>query len=293
MLLKDFEPSPAVRGLVQCYRIADLDFTGIDTVPVKVYPPKPENCLHFILEGHYQIAYPDSGSATYCKAVFVGQHQRPFYRLTGQRLRSFQIVFEPGGVFQLLRIPAQELCEQHIDADLIFSGTVHHVTEQLQASQTPDELIAIAEEYVASLLRKARQNDLIYNTLISLIRKQPAQKVDALANQTSLSIRQFERVFLHRTGMNPKTYLRLVRFHQAYNTRNRFPQLDWLSIALTCNYHDYQHLVRDYKAFTGMGPNDFHSLEKHSPECLLGLANDLYKSRDPQLFSGNKQGYAY
>lgn len=278
---------------MQCYRIAELDFKGMDAVPVKVYPPKPENCLHFILEGHYEITYPDSGSATYRKAVFVGQHQQTFLRLTSKRLRSFQIVFEPGAVFQLTGIPAQKLYGQHVDAELIFSGGVHRVAAQLQDFQTPAELIAIADEYVACLLRKARCNYLTYAALIAHIRNQPAQKVDTLANQASLSLRQFERVFLHRVGINPKTYLRLARFHQAYNTRNRFPQLDWLSIALICGYYDYQHLVRDYKTFTGISSNDFHALEKHSPECLLGLSADLYRSRDPQLFSANQQGYAY
>jgi hypothetical protein len=52
-----------------------------------------------------------------------------------------------------------------------------------------------------------------------------------------------------------------------------------LRIALECGYFDYQHLVKDYAAFTKHTPNDFHLLESHSPERRLGLADGVYKSR--------------
>jgi AraC-like DNA-binding protein len=84
---------------------------------------------------------------------------------------------------------------------------------------------------------------------------------------------------MERVGTNPKTYLRIVRFNKAYNIRNRYPGLDWLRIAMECDYHDYQHLVRDYIEFTGLRPREFHALERQSPECILGLAEEIYKSR--------------
>jgi AraC-like DNA-binding protein len=52
--------------------------------------------------------------------------------------------------------------------------------------------------------------------------------------------------------------------------------MDWLRIALECNYHDYQHLVRDYKDFTGYGPNAFHEIESKAPERSFGLSEQYY-----------------
>jgi AraC-like DNA-binding protein len=52
--------------------------------------------------------------------------------------------------------------------------------------------------------------------------------------------------------------------------KNRSPQKDWLSIALHCGYYDYQHLVKDYKEFTGYTPAQFFAIDNQAPERMLG-----------------------
>jgi transcriptional regulator GlxA family with amidase domain len=54
--------------------------------------------------------------------------------------------------------------------------------------------------------------------------------------------------------------------------KNRFPKKDWLSIAIECGYHDYQHLVKDYKEFTGLSPAQFTELDTKGPDSILGVA---------------------
>lgn len=55
--------------------------------------------------------------------------------------------------------------------------------------------------------------------------------------------------------------------------------MDWLRIAIECDYFDYQHLVKDYIGFTGITPNEFHVLESKSPERILGLSDEVYHTR--------------
>jgi AraC-like DNA-binding protein len=54
--------------------------------------------------------------------------------------------------------------------------------------------------------------------------------------------------------------------------KNRYPDKDWLSIAIHCGYYDYQHLVKDYKEFTGYTPPQFFSIDNGSPERAFGDA---------------------
>jgi transcriptional regulator GlxA family with amidase domain len=49
------------------------------------------------------------------------------------------------------------------------------------------------------------------------------------------------------------------------------PKLDWLAIALACGYHDYQHLVRDYRDFAAATPKSFFHEESKAPGRVLGL----------------------
>jgi len=55
--------------------------------------------------------------------------------------------------------------------------------------------------------------------------------------------------------------------------------MDWLRIAIECDYFDYQHLVKEYKDFTRLTPNELHLLELNSPENKLGLTDELYQGR--------------
>ena len=42
--------------------------------------------------------------------------------------------------------------------------------------------------------------------------------------------------------------------------------------AIRCGYHDYQHLVKDYKEFTGYTPPQFFAIDNGSPERVFGDA---------------------
>jgi AraC-like DNA-binding protein len=70
--------------------------------------------------------------------------------------------------------------------------------------------------------------------------------------------------------MAPKQFLQMARFDRAFRMKNRFPQKDWLSVALHCGYYDYQHLVKDYKEFTGYTPPQFFAIDNAAPERSLG-----------------------
>jgi transcriptional regulator GlxA family with amidase domain len=95
--------------------------------------------------------------------------------------------------------------------------------------------------------------------------------LDWLANQACLSPRQFERKSNHYIGVSPKLFAKIARFNQSYNMRLKNPHEDWLSIAVGSGYHDYQHLVRDYKEFANASPNILFAEENKAPERILGL----------------------
>jgi transcriptional regulator GlxA family with amidase domain len=72
-------------------------------------------------------------------------------------------------------------------------------------------------------------------------------------------------------------YARIIRFDRAFRLKNSRPELDWLRIAVECDYHDYQHLAKDYKDFTSLSPNAFHEIENNAPERYFGLSEGYYE----------------
>jgi transcriptional regulator GlxA family with amidase domain len=92
-----------------------------------------------------------------------------------------------------------------------------------------------------------------------------------MASLACLSISQFERRFIQQTGITPKFYTRINRFYQAYQIKEKNPKNDWLSIALETGYHDYQHLVKDFKQFSDTTPHSLLKAQASSPERILGI----------------------
>jgi AraC-like DNA-binding protein len=141
-------------------------------------------------------------------------------------------------------------------------------------------MILIADKFVADLINHALKDVHPLDSVSKVMMLRHGNiSLDWLAKESCLCIKQFKRKFNERAGVNPKTYERIIRFNKAFNIKNAYPTRDWLRIAIDCDYFDYQHLVKDYKHFTGLTPNEFHMLESNSPEHRLGLTDELYQSR--------------
>jgi AraC-like DNA-binding protein len=87
------------------------------------------------------------------------------------------------------------------------------------------------------------------------------------------------RNFIQTTGLLTALGMLPTAALQAFREKNLRSKRDWQSIAFDCNYYDYQHLVRDYQAFTGLKPTDFHLLESRAPERSFGLAEHYYETQ--------------
>lgn len=281
MILKDYLPTAAVREFVYCYRIVHLEFDKSAECPFKVYPPKPEGCLLFYLWDREEIEVAGGKKKDYqLPVVLIGQQTSIMKRYTGKNFLNFQIVFQPTALFRLTGITASEITNNCIDAELVFPKEIHFVYEELKHASTYDKMLPIADRFVSNLIKKTRKDNHLLDSVSKLMIQHDGNiSVDWLAKESCLCVKQFKRKFNERTGVNPKTYARIIRLNKAFNTKNAHPGWDWLKIAIECNYFDYQHLVKDYYNLTGFNPKELHILEHNSPESRLGLTDELYKNR--------------
>ncbi len=280
MILKDFLPNEALREFIQCYRICHFEFDKADNVPVKASAPKPENILHFFLRDFWAVQRPGEEKYIHPPMVLIGQRTTLINQLTGNSFINVHIVFQPTAVFRLTGIPAHELTDQHLDASLIFPKDIQFILEELQHSKGYSEMLAIIERFSFELVRRSRKDKLPLDAVSSqMIQKGGNASLDKLADAACLCTKQFKRNFQESVGVNPKTYGKIIRFNRAYNLKNAYPHKDWLGIAIECGYYDYQHLVKDYKEFTGLTPPEYYLLESRAPERILGLTDVIYRAR--------------
>lgn len=94
-------------------------------------------------------------------------------------------------------------------------------------------------------------------TLDALARHPQVQRVDALAAASGLSSRRLGTLFREQVGVGTKQYSRLLRFRAVVASVERQRHVEWTRVALDCGFHDQSHLVREFRAFSGMSPGAY------------------------------------
>jgi AraC-like DNA-binding protein len=252
-----------------------LKFKDVLSAPTKPYPPRPEHCLSFYPRDTEIINYPDQEEKIgKMRSALIGQHNVVTNRCVGLDFLVLQVVFQPSALYLLTGIPSYELNNQYIDAEAVFSNEIKNVNARLNSTESYEEMIAIVETFLCYLVSKKKKDFHSVDKVSKLILQSPKMiSLDWLAKESGLSTKQFERKFVERIGINPKYYSKIVRFANAFRLKNMQPHLDWLSIAIVCEYYDYQHLVKDYKEFTCQTPTQFHLLDLQAPERTFGKAD--------------------
>jgi len=90
-----------------------------------------------------------------------------------------------------------------------------------------------------------------------------------LAETACLSPKQFTRVFSQYVGMNPKSYLRLLRFHKALQELHRSSSHELLTeVAWRSGYYDLAHMTNDFRQLCGHTPSEIQEMGVHLTETF-------------------------
>ena len=275
MVLSEFAPGPAMANFVRAYRVVQFEFKGITNLPFKPYPPRPEHCLSFYPRDTETVEYVNSGKKiTNLKTVLMGQQDEVTNRYVGRDFLVFQVVFRPGALYRLTGIPSWELNNSYFDAETVFSKDIKEVNDKLNDAIGFREMVAVVEYFLLKQVNRSVKEFHRLDEVSNIILQSTDNiSIEWLAKESCLSLRQYERKFKERMGISPRYFNKIVRFENAFRLKNKSPQLDWLSIAIQCGYHDYQHLVKDYKAFTNQSPTGFHLLDNAAPERKFGVSD--------------------
>ncbi|MDQ6758084.1 MAG: AraC family transcriptional regulator [Bacteroidota bacterium] len=273
ILLKDILPSPVLKEYVWKYQVFRFLFDKNIIPPAKFHAPRPEHCITFYVRDSQKFSeYNSSSVLTYPQCVINGMYTIPIYRYGGNDFFAIKVVLQPTALYHLIRTPLPGLTNYFIDAEDVWGNEIQLVCDQLNTMKDLTQIIKLIESFFEGLIKNlSKAPHPIDKVSHHILNEESNASLEWLARQSCLSVRQFIRKFEERIGISAKTYTRIIRFDKAYRMKNSQPHLDWLYIALACNYHDYQHLVKDFKEFTNLTPPAFYELEKTSPERSFGL----------------------
>ncbi|QHV95695.1 helix-turn-helix domain-containing protein [Spirosoma endbachense] len=278
MICKRIKPASFVGNYVKEYLLLHMAFDPTVAAPVKAYPTNPEEGITFQILGNLFAESPElkSGNKPAKTYVFGQPDSRQNFHLPHE-FKMVHVRFQPGGLFHLARIPMNELVHQQIDAEVIFGSAIKEVNDRLANAPDYESIPPILDTFFARKIAQIKHTSRPIDQIGRLILANPQRfNLAWVADQACLSVRQFENLFVRQIGITPKYYARICRFYQAYELKEFYPDLDWLSVAIQTGYTDYQHLVKDFKQFAGTAPNALIRESNQNPERRLKIADTFH-----------------
>jgi AraC-like DNA-binding protein len=274
MIYKIIQPSPHLQSFIKDYLLLHFTFDAKIPVPVKPFPANTLQCLVFYVKGFVTAYDPNSGISIVFPQIAINGSitSRLDFRVSPDYL-LLSVGFHPGALSKFLRLPLTEFVDERVDAEAILNPEIHAVQERMANATSYENIVQIAEEYLWKRIRKLKIDDHPIDKVARFISDNPsAVTIEQMASNACLSISQFERRFIQLTGITPKFFVRINRFYKAYQLKDQNPNMDWLRIAVETGYHDYQHLVKDFKQFSNVTPHSLLVAQAQSPERILGIA---------------------
>ncbi|QDU10377.1 helix-turn-helix domain-containing protein [Gimesia aquarii] len=204
----------------------------------------------------------DTTGRCFSKAVVSGAYSHHFALDTSESSPTVGVHFRPGGASLILGVPLSELMDQHCGLEELWGRQAVEIWERLMEAPSTTSRFSVLEQF---LLDRLTQPPHDYPAIMSAIQQFSASSAMVGVREVSDSMgypaKRFIRLFHDYAGLTPKLFGRIQRFQSVLDQIVAGKTLKWTSIALDCGYYDQSHLIRDFRAFSGVTPEEYQPIE--------------------------------
>ncbi|MBM2614364.1 AraC family transcriptional regulator [Actinoplanes sp. LDG1-06] len=173
--------------------------------------------------------------------------------------RVFGVRFRPGGFRPFLGAPVSTITGRYVPVETVFGdGLAEQILEAddqaavrvmdaLLTDRAPDRPSPAAELAAAVVARAAEDTGIT--------------RVDDLAREFSVGVRQLQRLCGDYVGVSPKWVIRRARLHEASDRIQAGTPVDLGALAADLGYSDQAHLTRDFTAMVGVPPASYRKAQ--------------------------------
>jgi AraC-like DNA-binding protein len=196
---------------------------------------------------------------SYCGSLFVGAHSEYMVIDTACQAAVLGIQFKPGGAFPFLNMPAGELHDLHVPLETLWKADGASLRARLLEAPTAEEKFRILERCLLAQAKSSLEPNRMLGFALGEFRRN--RTVSEVTSQIGLTPKRFIDIFRREVGLTPKVYSRIHRFQEVLRYIRAGKQLAWADTAVSCGYFDQAHFVHDFKAFSGITPTDYVTLQ--------------------------------
>lgn len=212
----------------------------------------PDGCIDIIFTFNGENG---SGKSQHRNPELVGTITTCLVLRYTEKVDMLGIRFKPAAIRAFTRMPLNEITNENVElllADTLFGK---YAFEALHEKNSAQDKISYINDYLIYSLKSALDLDMrIIFAVNSINRYRGSIDISRLAEDVCLSQRQLERRFKSEVGISPKTFSRIVKFKNAVELLQSQPKQDLYSAASATGYYDYSHLIKEFKALSGLSP---------------------------------------
>ncbi|HTI09180.1 MAG TPA: helix-turn-helix domain-containing protein [Puia sp.] len=187
------------------------------------------------------------------------------------KFNAIGLCLYPNALRSLFGLKAEELTDSCMDLNHMARRQGFRLAEQLADIRASGEKVQLLADYLSV---QSGSNSRITDApmqyaLSQILHSKGSHPLKTLQDTLQMTERSFERKFKQWVGISPKLFARICRF-QASLTQLRNNDYQKLSdIAFENDYADQSHLIRSFKEFAGLSPNQY---QKQCNEVVENLA---------------------
>lgn len=280
-MLRPAEPAQQLKPFVRKY--AQLEVSTPNSVLIWPIPARSIPCVEFTFGDPYLVRHIHGSLLEITRpAMLIGAKTHQAIQLESKGyVETFTVLFQPTGLQRLFSLPGGVLINEHYEADSVLGSCFAALHAELEEAKSFGLRVQIADRFFSRFIPRLDGRHGLEAAIGAMISRRGCLRVEDLAGDLGLSLRQFERKFTNHLGIAPKVYARILRFEAAIHKKST-SSLNWTSVAHELGYCDQAHMIHDFQSLSGDSPSQ---LTPHL-ELLSSISVDFRVRLDAPLHSG-------
>ncbi|HEX4245104.1 MAG TPA: AraC family transcriptional regulator, partial [Acidimicrobiales bacterium] len=232
---------PTVARFVDRYWLVTWDLTGQEPYTQQVFAHPVVN-----------VVFADDTATVHGVTTSMGS------RVLEGAGRALGIMFRPAGFRPFLGRSMSTITDRALPMVDVFGPEAATLERHVLAAVAAPDMVAAADGFLAARVPGEAQS---CERISAIVERASADaslvRVDDMAAQAGISVRQLQRQFGDEVGVSPKAVIRRYRLYEAAERARLGTDNDWAALATELGYSDQSHLTRDFTAAIGMAPDRY------------------------------------
>lgn len=247
-MYKEYQPNALLAPYIEVYWTAE----GFVEQEVP-YTVLPDGCVDIIF------SFGDTSSKSGLEPILpniIGTMTTYLQAYYNGSVCMLGIRFKPAGFTAFTQIPINEFTNRQISltsVDTLFDEQFYAALPEKKRMK--DKMLHI-DSYFVHKLGKLFSIDQQVEYAVALIRQTNGLlPLTAIAYESCLSLRHFERKFKAAIGVSPKTFSKVIKLKHTIAYLKEHKSTSLFAAAVDCGYYDQAHLIKELRALSGNTPS--------------------------------------